>query len=650
MIQFASVFSDYAVLQRRMPIPVWGTAEPRTLVEVRFRGECRRVLSTPDGRFLVRFCPGEAGGPFVLEAELPDRGERCSLREIMVGEVWLASGQSNMEMALGSVSEAAVEEAEKAENVRMLNVPHCARTGGRTEFRARWMRPERGNSRVFSAAAFYFAREVAQATGVTVGIVHSSWGGTDAMAWCSREALVQNPDFRDFVLELEAEMFQPERWSGNCDRDVSSPQYDGLEEIIRATGCPENDGVVRGWAEPGFDDSGWKLMTLPGRWNQAGENYNGVLWFRREVEIPSAWAGRPLTLAIGAVDKHDITYFNGVQVGATGSGVDTNVWCELREYRVAPELVREGRAVIAVRAYSFLFDGGMIGPADAMRLYPEGADPETGIELSGPWRYATEFNMGLITLPPAVSPVPGTEVLYGSCNMPYVLYDNMIAPLVPYAIRGVIWYQGEHNTLRRNREYGGLMKSLIEDWRRAWGQGDFPFYQVQLPGFHAGASYEETSTWAPLRLGQQFAAEATGNDFAVTLDLGDVENIHPKRKREVGERLARLALRREYGENLVENGPMPLAAVFEGDAVRLRFRRCAEGLRFDPGPTLFAIAGADGEFQPVEPEISGEEVRLPYVGQGRPRRLRYAWADNPQGALLRNADGLPAPTFELEIL
>ena len=429
MIKFASVFSDYAVLQRRMPIPVWGTAEPRRLVEVRFRGESRRVLSTPDGRFLVRFSPCEAGGPFVLEAEQIGSGERCVLRVIMVGEVWLASGQSNMEMALGAVSAAEALEAEKTENVRMLNVPHCARTGGRAEFHARWMRPGHGNGRVFSAAAFYFAREVAQATGVTVGIVHSSWGGTDAMAWCSREALVQNPDFRDMVLELEAEMFHPERWSGACDRDIYSPQYDKLVEIVQAIGCPENDGVGRGWADPCFDDSGWKRMMLPNRWNQMGEDYNGVLWFRREVEIPAEWAGRPLTLAIGAVDKHDITYFNGVQVGATGSGVDTNVWNELREYRIAPELVQGGRAVIAVRAYSFLFDGGLIGPADAMRLYPEGEATETGIELCGQWRYATEFNMGRVTLPATSAVEPGREELYGTCNMPHVLYDNMIAPL-----------------------------------------------------------------------------------------------------------------------------------------------------------------------------------------------------------------------------
>ena len=650
MIKFASVFSDYAVLQRRMPIPVWGTAEPRRLVEVRFRGESRRVLSTPDGRFLVRFSPCEAGGPFVLEAELIGSGERCVLREIMVGEVWLASGQSNMEMALGAVSAAEALEAEKTENVSMLNVPHCARTGGRAEFHARWMRPGHGNGRVFSAAAFYFAREVAQATGVTVGIVHSSWGGTDAMAWCSREALVQNPDFRDMVLELEAEMFHPERWSGACDRDIYSPQYDKLVEIVQAIGCPENDGVGRGWADPCFDDSGWKRMMLPNRWNQMGEDYNGVLWFRREVEIPAEWAGRPLTLAIGAVDKHDITYFNGVQVGATGSGVDTNVWNELREYRIAPELVQGGRAVIAVRAYSFLFDGGLIGPADAMRLYPEGEATETGIELCGQWRYATEFNMGRVTLPATSAVEPGREELYGTCNMPHVLYDNMIAPLIPYAVRGVIWYQGEHNTLRRNRAYGGLMQSLIEDWRRAWGQGKFPFYQVQLPGFHAGMPYEEASSWARLRLGQQAAAEATGNDFAVTLDLGDPDDIHPKRKREVGERLARLALRRDYGMELVENGPFPLDAVFEGDAVRLRFRRCAEGLCFDPGPSLFAIAGADGVFRTVEPEIAEGSLLLPYTGVGRPRRIRYAWADNPQGALLRNGAGLPAPTFELEIL
>ena len=648
MLKLSKLFGNHAVLQRNRAIPVWGWTEPFEIVEGSLGGVPAVARAGDDGRFVFRFPPRPAGGPLKLEVRVKSSGETVAYSDILVGEVWIASGQSNMELKieeLPSKCEAVRAEAGKLPQLRMLTVPQRAQPVPMADVAADWQVAGPECVAGWSAVGYFFARKLHRELNVPVGIVSSNWGGTVAEAWTSRETLVRNPDFAARVEAYERNLNAPGMWESLSAEELSVEHCPGGElawfrRILPPE--PENRGVTDGWASPEFDDSGWRTGKLPCFWKDLGLDINGVVWFRREIEIPAAWQGCELVLSLCAIDKHDVTYFNGVEIGRTGQGYETKHWAVPRCYRIPAELVKAGRAVIAVRNYSFVYNGGLHGAADKMWIAPAGEE-RAPVALGGVWKFKPEFEYPRVdALKEAMGP--------GNPNSYCMLFDNMIRPLIPMAMRGVIWYQGEHNTLRRNREYGGLMKSLIEDWRRAWGQGDFPFYQVQLPGFHAEASYEEASTWAPLRLGQQFAAETTGNDFAVTLDLGDVENIHPKRKREVGERLARLALRREYGKNLVENGPMPLAAVFEGDAVRLRFRRCAEGLRFDPGPTLFAIAGADGEFQPVEPEISGEEVRLPYAGQGRPRRLRYAWADNPQGALLRNADGLPAPTFELEIL
>ena len=641
MLRLSAMFSDYAVLQQGMELPVWGWTDPRTVVEGEFDGETRQVLSTVDGRFRLFFRSHPAGGPYVLRIRNLATGERIEARELMVGEVWLASGQSNMEFRIREVDpKLRVAEA----GVRMIHVPHSARIGGRTDFEAAWQPATPEFTAEFSAVGFFFAQELARELGVTVGIVHSSWGGTVAEAWTSRGVLLQNPAYRPRVLSYEATQGNPELWEGEIDVD----NFDRAPLVAKRLAelkVPANTGVEKGWAEPGFDDSGWAQMELPGSWVARGVRYNGVLWFRLQVELPESWAGRDLLLSLGAVDKQDVSYFNGVEVGATGEGLEESHWSELRRYTVPGQWVRAGRNVIAVRAFSFVYNGGLIGPAREMYCAPVGGD-ETPLPLSGNWKYETEVNIGFTFdfTQGSVESVPANP------NLPYNLYENMIVPLLPYALRGAIWYQGESNESAPH-EYRRLMSDLIADWRRQWGVGEFPFYQVQLANYRDPASYSEAERWPWIRDAQNRAAVDAGCELATAIDVGEACDIHPKDKQTVGKRLALLALHRDYGRcALTPTGPVWERMAVEDGALRLYFRR-AEGLawrKVGSDDSLFYLAGSDRVFHPAEAVIEGGSVVLRSAKVKAPEAARYAWADNPQGKMLVNRAGLPAAAFRTD--
>jgi sialate O-acetylesterase len=481
----------------------------------------------------------------------------------------------------------------------------------------------------FSAVAHFFARRLHEVLGVPVGVLNTSWGGTIVETWTSREGLIQNPDTRAWT----------ERYEATC-QAVNDDAAEPVPPPPALPADPGNSGEAQGWAKPDLADNGWPQIELPRTWQAAGHRYSGIFWFRRAVDVPAAWAGRDLLLQIGAVDKQDITYWNGERVGATGTGFEQQHWNCPREYRVPGRLVRPGRNVIAVRAYSFVFDGGMIGPANRMLVVPaEGAG--TPVKLSGAWRYAEERNFGLVT-PPVQAMGPGNP------NSPYMLYDNMIAPLVPYALRGAIWYQGESNA-DAYATYRGMMTSLIRDWRHAWGQGDFPFLVVQLANYMQPGEYQDRSAWARLRDAQFETLSEPGTGLAVAIDIGEAIDIHPKNKRDVGERLAQWALTTTYGVPGVASGPLYDGMTIERDRIRLRFRHVGGGLVAAGGPlATFAIAGQNRLFSPAKAVIEGATVVVSHPDVPEPVAVRYAWADNPEGCNLRNREGLPASPFRTD--
>jgi sialate O-acetylesterase len=436
---------------------------------------------------------------------------------------------------------------------------------------------------------------------------------------------MQNDQVRPWVNRYEANVFTPEFWDANASNS--------RESVFPRD--PGNQGVTQGWADAAFDDSKWATMRIPGTWTSQGHRHSGVFWFRRSVQIPRDWAGKELILNLGGADKQDITYFNGQQVGATGKDLEEQHWNAGRHYRIPGHLVTAGRAVIASRVYSFCFDGGLIGPAQNMSLALADA-PEKSIPLAGDWPFAIERDFGFIT-PPAPIPGPGIP------NTPYMLFDNMIAPLVPYALRGGIWYQGESNT-GAPQQYQRLMNDLVCDWRHAFGLGDFPFLITQL------ANFNDSKEWAYLREAQLKSLATPNTGMAVIIDIGHPTNIHPTNKRDVGKRLSLWALAQTYGKHVACSGPLYADMTIEGAAIRCHFRHVAGGLKASDGEALrhFLIAGEDRKFVPADVVIDGDSLLVSSPKVSKPIAVRYAWANNPEKINFYNAAGLPASPFRTD--
>lgn len=642
MLKLSAMFGDNAVLQRDRVIPVWGWCAPYRRVRATLGENRCETRSGADGKFLFRFPPMKAEGRLELRVLEPESGETAVARNLAVGEVWIASGQSNMEFlvnALADGGDALREEAEtgKLDRVRMLTVPRNAQVTPESDVAAEWQTATAATVDGWSAVALYFARRLSEKLGVTVGILSSSWGGTIAEAWTSRETLVRNPDIAPELEKYERSINRPEYWEQLQPELLKTPPV--LQEPIRFDLLPPeppNSGVEQGWAKTSFDDSGWERAVMPAQWKAFGIFTNGTVWFRRRVEIPEEWAGRELILSLGGVDKHDITYFDGVEVGRTGTGYETAHWNVCRVYRIPGKLVKPGMRTIAVRDYSFIFDGGLNGPAGKMTLRPADA-PRDFISLAGEWSFRIETDLG-----PAqpLSAAPGL----GNPNSYSILFDSMIRPLLPTALRGVIWYQGESNEFRANR-YERLMRDLITDWRYHFGQGDFPFLQVVLAGYRPAKDFDPDANWPLIREAQIRAAQSTGNLVASAVDAGDVDDIHPKDKETVGNRLAAAALAQIYGSGEEGSGPLFRSVIRSGSALLVSFDH-ADGLKARGENVLgFRIAGKDGEFYPADAVIAGDKVAVSSPEVPDPVAVRYAWSDNPAMANLCNAAGFPALPF-----
>lgn len=645
-MKLSALFGEHAVLQRGRSVPVWGWTKPLLRVRVTLGTQVAETQAAADGRFFARLPPLPAGGPFALEVNTPDPAERVVVQDVLVGEVWICSGQSNMEFTLASTG--ADGEAESAQarlpQLRTICIPRTARWGRQSDVEAAWQVCTPDTAPSFSAVGYHFARVLHARLGVPVGLINTSWGGTRVEAWTGREALVEDPELRLDVERYEATLNSPSFWDAIDPFDPADPvQRQALNTRLSSYPVDAgNGGLAQGWARDDFDDGAWPVMKLPSTWQNAGHKHSGIFWFRRVVDVPAAWAGKDLALGVGAVDKQDVTYFNGEQVGATGRGFEEQHWNVARTYRVPGRLVHAGRNVVAVRANSFAYDGGLIGPANRMCLAPAEGGQETRLPLAGDWRYTVEQDFGVV-LPIAAPPGPGNPNSLG------ILYDNMIAPLVPCAIRGAIWYQGESNENNASR-YGELLARMIRNWRHVWGQGDFAFLTVQLANFRAPQAYQAGSCWAVVREGQTATLQLPETGMAVSIDIGDELDIHPKNKRDVGQRLAQWALVRTYGQAGVPGGPLCAGATIEPGGIRLRFRDvgCGLAVRGEGDLQTFAIAAANRKFVPATAVIQGDTIFVSSPDVAEPMAVRYAWADNPAGANLVNVEGYPASPFRTD--
>ncbi|MDT5155670.1 MAG: sialate O-acetylesterase [Acidobacteriota bacterium] len=633
-VRVPSLIGDHMVLQQGRKVRVWGTAEPGERVTVTFNGSTTPAPADERGRWQVFVGPFKAGGPF----EMTVAGKNTLIfRDVLIGEVWVCSGQSNMEWQLVNAQDGAREVAQADyPEIHLFTVRKNTSATPLEDVEGRWVVTKPETVAQFSAVGYFFGRELYRRLKVPVGLIHTSWGGTPAEAWTSRAALAAEPALKPMLDRFDAELKELPRLQGDYER----ARVEWERQYV--TQDPGNKGEAMGYANPESAFADWKKMRVPQAWESAGLDVDGAVWFRKEVNVPAAWAGRDLMLSLGAIDDFDTTYFNGVRVGSTG-GETPNSWTVPRRYRVPGSLARAGRNVIAVRVFDRVGGGGFVG--GEMWLAPAGAAKVEAVPLEGDWYYKEEFTVPSRQIDYSRQPqAPGSA----NQNNPAVLYNAMLAPLVPYTIRGAIWYQGEANA-GRAYQYRKLFPVMIRDWRSAWGEGDFPFYFVQLANWKARPMDSIDSEWAELREAQLMTMRRLPHTgMAVTIDIGNPEDIHPRNKLDVGLRLARWALAETYGQKTEESGPLYESFKVEGNMVRVRFSH-AGGLKTRDGspPAGFFVAGIDRKFVPAEIRIDGNAVVIWSKDVPHPAAVRYAWADNPAGNLY-NADGLPASPFRTD--
>jgi sialate O-acetylesterase len=641
VLRLPAIFSDNMVFQRNVPAPVWGWAAPGAQVAVAFDGQSVSAKSGGDGKWMATLAPLTAGGPHELTVQ--SGRDTVTVRNVLVGEVWLCSGQSNMEMYVAD-SINAEQELAKANypDIRIIRVPKVISHQPQPDVNAAWKICNRDNVATFSAVAYFFGREIHKKLGVPVGLIDSSWGGTIIEAWTSLGALKTQPENVATLQRYASALKNLDKARAEYAAQLAQWEKDCYHED------PGNEGEAKGWSSPEHDDSAWPTMTLPTSWEATGMNIDGSVWFRKTVQIAPAMAGKELTLNLGVADDYDTTYFNGVKIGWIGKET-LNPWSVQRQYKLPASLVRPGRNVIAVRVFDRFGSGGLMGPAGVMSV----SDGANALPLAGPWKYQVELALE----PKPVKPMPMAVPSLEDPNQLAVLYNAMIAPLAPFAIAGATWYQGESNASAAYR-YRRSFPLMIEDWRRQWDR-DFMFLFVELANFTAPqANPIELQTWPELREAQLMALRLPAVGVGTAVDIGDAGDIHPKNKQEVGRRLALWALANEYGLKLVCSGPLYRSMKVEDGAICISFDHVGGGLCAIPRATRpsgtklhalqgFAIAGADRKWFWADARIDGKTVVCSSPQVPIPVAVRYGWGDNPMLSLY-NKEGLPASPFRTD--
>ncbi|MFV0468600.1 MAG: sialate O-acetylesterase [Dysgonomonas sp.] len=627
-VRLPAIFSDNMVLQQLSDVPVWGESVANTKITVVTSWDKQKYTAISDnsGKWIVKIKTPQAGGPF--EMTISDQ-KTTKLNNVMIGEVWLCSGQSNMEMPMsgwGKIQnyESEIEKA-KYPNIRLLQVeksacmvpsPEMKVTGGS------WQICSPSTIEEFSATAYFFGKNLYEHLNVPIGLIHASWGGTLAEAWTSAESLEMMPDFSESIKTIRQ---IPQNVSER--KKMFEKKKTEWEQLVQMKDFGYTDDIPVA-SSLDYGDSAWMSMKIPQNWeDESLPDFDGFVWFRRIVDIPSQWKNKDLILNLGTIDDNDITFFNGTEIGRS-EGWDRN-----RCYRIPKEMVTGGTAVITVRVTDTGGGGGIYGNADD--LYIGLLDKKNKISLSGEWKYKVALRY---------SDAPFSKLMSDDANNPSALFNGMINPIIPYKIKGVIWYQGEANENKPD-QYRDLFPLLINDWRQKWGYS-FPFYFVQLANYKLRNSVPEESNWAELRDAQKLALHLNDTGMAVSIDIGDANDVHPKNKQDVGKRLSLIARANTYNEPIEYTGPVYHSYTIEGNTCRVLFAHTSGGLVTPSNEKLtgFSIAGPDHKFYWGDAKIEGDEVVVssPYVIF--PCAVRYGWANNPE-CNLYNGAGLPASPF-----
>lgn len=613
------MFGDNMVLQRGKENTIWGWSKPGDVVHIEIAGHKAEAIAGSDGRWQARFDPPAPGGPYSLKI---DGLDHVTLHEVLVGDVWLCGGQSNMELPLSRTRNGA-EEISNANHpeIRLYKVASRAAyspalvPGGKWEICSPQSVSE---GEGFSAVAYYFGRKIQEDIHVPVGLVEDCLGGTPAETWTSAQTL------------RRLKLFGPQLAEMDRLRAAGGPQYGNY--IMHW--YDQYDIGLKGktWASSDFDDSAWKTVHIPGGFRDLGvPETPAVCWFRKAVVLPNPLPPGRALIFLGVVERMDTTFINGQWVGASA-------WVENpRVYFLNPGVLKPGTNIVAVRVFKTKPDGGFMSPPEDLKIV---LGDRTVVPLAGEWKGALSVD----ARPP--HPLPMSYENWPV--IPSVLYQGMLEPVAPLAITGAIWYQGEANA-DHAYQYRTLLPAMIADWRKLFGQGSFPFYIVSLPAFMHHQDEPTESSWAELREAQALTAARTPHcALAVTIDTGDPDNIHPLDKEIVGDRLAYCALNQVYGDKIPYEGPTYVSMKHLRGALKLRFAHTEGGLVAKGGvPEEFSVAGSDRKWYWAHARIEGNSVIVSSPGVPDPVAARYAWQSFPN-ATLYNGAGLPAVPFRTD--
>ncbi|MCB9276152.1 MAG: sialate O-acetylesterase [Lewinellaceae bacterium] len=614
------LFSSHMVLQRDMPAPIWGWASPGEVVNLDFQGHSLHTKADAEGSWKILLPPTPAGGPYSITVRASNT---IVLDDVLFGDVWVCGGQSNMQYTLQMLGYDEPDSA-RAYNgqLRFINVsvdldylPKKDIKGGQ------WARSTPESIRNLSGVGYFFGQYLQQHLGVPIGLVSSNLGATTIETWMSNEALKAFPQFdaitsqvgrlnKSFA-QLDAEL---KEYRKSWDRDYYL----------------KGPGIEQHWERPETDVSGWQEMDIPKFWEDAGlKDHDGAVWFRKTFDLPEGFSADTFNIALNQIDDYDITWVNGVKVGESFGNRN---W---RNYFFPASILKPKGNVLVSRVFDIGGQGGFY-------TAPFWGNPI----LNGKWKFKAGLKIDARTFP--IPTVPNGSFF----SHPSLLYNGSIAPLMPFGIRGVIWYQGESNALPgRSEEYAGLLPAMIRDWRAHWGLGAFPFLIVQLANYLPEAQQPGESSWAELREAQMKALSEPHTAIATAIDIGDANDIHPKNKRDLGQRLGLAARKAAYGEDIVYSGPVFQSCTIEGDKARVSFSSTGSGLSTTDKYGYirgFAIAGAGRKFYWAQAYIDGNTVVVHSPDVPRPVAVRYAWADNPGPLGLCNKEGLPALPFRTD--
>ncbi|MGN7204079.1 sialate O-acetylesterase [Pedobacter sp. SAFR-022] len=618
-LRLPKVFSDHMILQRTKPIPVWGSAKAGERITIEFGGQRYHTITGRDGKWRVQMAAMNAGGPYVMSVFGEESTqEALTFKDILIGDVWIASGQSNMEWQV-SQSQNAGQEIKNANYpaIRFFNVPHAKQVVPQdTLAGGSWVSMDTAGVKTASAVAYFFARSLHGDLKVPIGIVQSTWGGTPVEAWTSRPKLLESPITKSRVMTNDS---------------ITAAHFvkDSLDllkfwDIVYKA----DTSIVSSVTGMAYNDSRWRTIEMPATLKDMNmPGYEGIVWLRRELAVGADIPGAvDLSIELGHPEMNYSVYINGREIAKTEWNANLS-----HKYNIPSGLLKKGRNVVAVRM-AFLWGGGGFNPASDGMYVSAG---NTRFSLAGTWKFMTDMEASLPTIK-------------NYHRYPSYLYNAMINPIVSYGAKGFLWYQGEDNASAPD-EYRSLFPMMIRDWRERWGQGYLPFLYVQLANYMKRQEMPAESDWAKLREAQTMTLSEPNTGMAVIIDVGAADDIHPKNKQEVGRRLALLAKKQVYQQNIQAQSPVYKNHQIEGQRLRVTFEETGKGLKTSDGKEVkgFAIAGSDGKFHWAEASIQGNNVIVSAPGVANPVAVRYAWADNPACNLVNSA-GLPAVPFRTD--